>query len=643
VSSVLLPPSPESLPTRGGTLYSGALRAYFYSGWAFLIPYLVLYLLYYWQKWPANPSIDLPLDSSHPPSTAFGLPVPPLLDIYRALHVLHFALAVLAIRSWRNSKAAAPDALSVSKAVRAVTPWLLLAFIFYLPGVYLEWPSDPWEHLRRINEWQNLASVGNHSAGYKAFYFFSYSLVGRLSSEGLLYRLAIYYTGICLLIGWQYYLLARAVRLERPWAFLFVVVNALTFGNSVFSFYRYYGISSTMFAQLGAVAITRIALDILNNIDDDRHAFSHADFGPWSRLHTGYPLKRSIPARALGVALLLGLIGANHIQGFGIASLSLIAIIGWRVWIYKRIVAIYIGVILALLSASAVYIGGTTNTLLLEYRQHGWLAGWYGFNIFQFNSSAGAATYGTLSWFGVGELVAILWLITRGSVVGWLGLIPLLALALPAIAVPFTLAIASSPNGEIVTFQRLLFALPIGLPTIAAAAKLRPKWRKSPIPPGVIVLMLVCLPLSFVVLSGTPGGTRVWHLLERSPDDLNFVQLDERLNSTPDSHDSSRPLTAVSSVGFVGRTFGHSAQIAYRLYAYYGNFAPTNDLNFLTEAIRTRKSSIVCLARPFEFYTPASQSAMLTKHWWQHEASLSCAGTPELLALLALETNSPAR
>ena len=41
------------------------LRRYFSSGWAFFIPYLFFYLLYYWRKWPVNP---LPPDNLGPGS-----------------------------------------------------------------------------------------------------------------------------------------------------------------------------------------------------------------------------------------------------------------------------------------------------------------------------------------------------------------------------------------------------------------------------------------------------------------------------------------------------------------------------------------------------------------------------------------------
>jgi len=48
------------------------LRRYFSSGWAFFMPYLFFYLLYYWRKWPVNPG-----SGSH---------LPPLLHVYWALH-----------------------------------------------------------------------------------------------------------------------------------------------------------------------------------------------------------------------------------------------------------------------------------------------------------------------------------------------------------------------------------------------------------------------------------------------------------------------------------------------------------------------------------------------------------------------------
>ena len=43
---------------------------------------------------------------------------------------------------------------------------------------------------------------------------------------------------------------------------LFVVLQTVLFGNNIFGFYRYYGISSSIFAQIGAVALVRVAIEL---------------------------------------------------------------------------------------------------------------------------------------------------------------------------------------------------------------------------------------------------------------------------------------------------------------------------------------------------------------------------------------------
>ena len=68
------------------------LRRYFYSGWAFFMPYLFFYLLYYWRKWPVNP---LPADNLGSDSH-----IPPLLHVYCTLHIIHVILGLFALRNW---------------------------------------------------------------------------------------------------------------------------------------------------------------------------------------------------------------------------------------------------------------------------------------------------------------------------------------------------------------------------------------------------------------------------------------------------------------------------------------------------------------------------------------------------------------
>ena len=310
------------LPLQGLSQY---LRRYFYSGWIFLMPYLFAYLLYYVTKWPVNPvaeaarSQEAGVSIQSNPATW----VPCLLHVYWALHAIHVILASVALWSWwktiskesgvRSQKAGdgrtdhleiqnpklrretsstslrsptsalrlptsdlypptsgvrapdsrilTPDSSRLTPFLLRLLPWLLLALIFYIPGVYLEWPSDPWEHLRRINEWRILDTVGAHSSWMKSAYFIPYSLLSWCIGLRQLFWLDFYYTGICLLLCWQYYRFSRACGLGERASMVFVILQALLFGNNIFSFYRYYGISSSIYAQLGAVALTRIVLE----------------------------------------------------------------------------------------------------------------------------------------------------------------------------------------------------------------------------------------------------------------------------------------------------------------------------------------------------------------------------------------------
>ena len=106
------------------------LRRYFYSGWAFLMPYLVVYLLYYVTKWPVNPagastaSTDASLSSTLTHSHSF---IPCLLHVYWALHAIHAILAGFALWSWwANERRAAARLRAVRRTryARKVRPYI---------------------------------------------------------------------------------------------------------------------------------------------------------------------------------------------------------------------------------------------------------------------------------------------------------------------------------------------------------------------------------------------------------------------------------------------------------------------------------------------------------------------------------------
>jgi hypothetical protein len=511
------------------------LRSYFRSGWAFFIPYLAAYLLYAWLKWPVNPT---QAGAGGMEQGARGW-VPCLLHVYWALHALHLVLGAIALRSWwkgsgETTVAGATDdgnktsyraVLSQQSTVPMcgnyppsgmdrlwpVMPWICLALLFYIPGLYLEWPSDSWEHLRRINEWHTLDEVTAHSAWKKSSYIVPYSLTGNMAGLLQLGWLNVYYTAVCLLLSWHYYRLARTVGLRERASLIFVLLNAITFGNNIFSFYRYYGLASSIFAQFGAVALTRIVLEALGTGSPESNA--HIP------LASRYSLLRAIGA---GLLLLL-LIAFNHVQGLAIAGLGVLAAGVWRLLQWKRSSVVLLTGAMVILNIAAVMWLPRHSAIDEAYRPQGWLTNWYGFDLFSPESPALVRAQVIFGAFGAINLILGLWLVVRKNhVVGWLTLTPVIALALPCFALPLAHVMAAQA-GEIATFHRFLFAVPAGLAFVVVFSS----WRPDSVEDRELATRyysLLCTGLvgAVALSAGTPSFNRLWHALQITPDDMQL-------------------------------------------------------------------------------------------------------------------------
>lgn len=629
------------------------LFAYFRSGWAFLIPYLVAYLLYAWLKWPANPASWIAKVEIEGRNISAGVSPsftpPSLLYVYWTLHLLHAALGFVALRSWWNGAAHPPSipntVISATSSLPAtrysllwpLASWALLALLFYIPGIYLEWPSDPWEHLRRINEWHILDQVTTHSSWMKSSYFLLYSLTGQAAGLVQLTWLNVYYTAVCLLLSWQYYRLARAVSLSGRASFIFVLLNALTFGNNVFSFYRYYGLSSSIFAQLGTVALIRIALETM-------HAGNHADPVPAASRTNTFSWKKLLSLGACAGLLLL-FTAFNHMQGLGLVALCLLAVgIWWCVdrYRYRGLGAV---IVLAAIGSSLFLWLWPRSTNIENLRVGGWLNLWYGFDLISPSLPAWNAMLQVLGGFGMLNMLWGVWLLRRNHPVGWLTLMPWIALQLPFISIPLVqLMVSHSGEQNIFIVHRLFFSIPAGLAIIVAVQKILSAlqaptliWHHFTASLLGFALLVVGLAAGVSAPMERPSHNRFWQTLARTPDDQRMEPVlagFEAFNHLLTHKDWDTRVLTTSPTGYILATQHVRDVVEISRGFSVQSWTPTGDviigLRFLS-ATPVPKPALGLLLEPSAFYSSRSIAGLLSGHWLAQESALTTTGTQELL------------
>ncbi len=684
------PPSTASCPRISGRqVIADGLPAYFRSGWAFLIPYLTAYLLYLLFHWPVNPP-----RGGHYSLGALLLP-PSLLDIYWVLHGVNVILAAVAgVAWWRGRPPAGPatqnpgrstvprsgggpgaaadprDRLGNSprtSALPALTliPWVLLGLLFWIPGVFLEYPSDPWEHYRRINEWSALSYIGDFTSLGKFSYFLLYSLVGWIAPPTRqLAGLELCFTGCCLLLGWQYYRLARTVGLGERTAFVFVVIQALTAGNNVFGFDRYYGISSSIMAQIGAVGLVRIALEIAHRVGGS--TATEPDGGPATAApafaagrNLVDPLSRLIRAAGSILALVV-LIAFNHIQGLGIAGMGLGAVVVWRLINWRRAMIWWLAGAAIVLSVVTVLWWPRNPVLDALYRPQGWLTAWYGFNLLSPHSPSFDRAVQILGIWAVFDLAAGLLLLRHNHVAGWLTLFPLVALVLPCVAIPFANSLLSH-EANLLTFHRLLLAIPGGLAMVCAGRHLSGRWPAAPpartsgvglhpdrgsrgtflaswfAGPNRFWVLLASLAALAAVPATDPYYNRLWGALVVPPDDLTMRGILDRAgwySAAAPRGAAAVPVFATPGVSMVADATGvHDVPFSDRPIGKPVVSQRADLLEYVRGAVRVRRAATLLVPLPAALSTPASWSGRLSGHWLPQEVAMAYAAAPEIDAV----------
>jgi hypothetical protein len=388
-----------------------AASGLFGNGFWFMAPYVAAYLA----------------------GRAFDLPTSSLLTVCLALHALN--LVLLSAWAWPRVRRADP---------RLIAFWVALTLLFLLPGAYLEFPSDPWEHVRRIYGWSTVVRIDDHGTGEKFAYFWGWTWLGFLPIGWRAAGLAVYATFWQLLLAAAFYRLARALGFGRGWSAAQVVGTVALFGTSLFSFYRIYALSST---PLAYIAYLYVLTELLRA---DR------------------PRARDL---AISMAVAAVVVWANHAQ-----ELLFLAIVVPALLAFDRISALSVPrkTRVAVLAA-AVFLGSLGLGIWLRARHPALYLGndagigWLGVYRLWDAHAIFFETLGLHGWLGVLAACAI----ARGRPrLAFLTLLPVGLLVFP----PFVLAASRLlPDGHIV--YRMLYAFPSSLALIAAMAAL-----KGPLP-----------------------------------------------------------------------------------------------------------------------------------------------------------------
>jgi hypothetical protein len=425
------------------------LKKYFCSGWAFFLSYLFFYLIFWFFEWGVST----------------------LLQLFTGIHVLH-AIGLCWLISGSST------AINLKNHLF----WVSLAFLFLLTGAYLEFPADPWTHFWRISQWNNIALISDANSNHKFSYFFGYSLIGWIPPKFQISGIDFYYCFWGLLLAFQFYKLAIRLGFSEPWAKVAVLGTIIFMGNSSFSFYRYYGISSTMLSTITYLGATNAFIDYL---------------------------KSKKTSKIFSILFCLFLSFWNHQQGLLLFFASFIGILlySWHARIGNKKFIPWIAFLF--LFTTAIFYLFLHLPIFPEFRDtinpiwdsKEWLFGYGGFKLFSMDPQINNASGRMLQILGaVGSLNLLIgiYFIKHKKLVGWITFSPVLLLLYPPFAVCLTYLL--SKYNQIVVFHRLLFAIPMGFCLVFSLQllsfkKLKIRYFKSYILTPITAMLFILLSL----------------------------------------------------------------------------------------------------------------------------------------------------
>ncbi len=173
---------------------------------------------------------------------AFGwitsTPVTWVLWVFTALHGVFAARGIhWAVRRVRET------------GVKPLLPWAALFLVLWLPGAYLEFPSDPWEHARRLMMWEGVERFADQQFFLfsKFSYFWGWTFLHWIPIALKPAFLDLYSAFWQWIVALSFYRMCRRLGADEKEASLQLLAFFLFFGTNVFNL-RYYALSSTIVA-----------------------------------------------------------------------------------------------------------------------------------------------------------------------------------------------------------------------------------------------------------------------------------------------------------------------------------------------------------------------------------------------------------
>jgi hypothetical protein len=247
-----------------------------------------------------------------------------------------------------------------------------------------------------------------------------------------------------------------------------------------------------------------------------------------------------------------------------------------------------------------------------------------------FKSLAGDRMLQILGTIGVVNLIAGLLLLRRNNAIGWLTVMPVLALSLPFVAIPLSgvLGNRGAPI-NVVVFQRMFFAIPPGLALVSL-------FRQFFLPNKKIFctkwlpMAAVCAALAIflTVPAGGPHYNHTWNAFFRTPDDL-CMRAAWLSHSKLPAEPKETLFVATTGLGW-SKIAQHPGPTLF--FPERTGSVPAANLSAIRLILAQHGSAnaIVIVPRPNLLYTPYSFAAIGSLHWLPQETALAFSGANEL-------------